>query len=104
MRWALTLSLLLVLLGCEAAGSTAAGIVTDVEGTSVTDIQGFTLRTEGGEEMRFELGRLDLVGGAFPASHLREHMALAQPVAVAYRTEAERLVVYRLTDAPWLEP
>lgn len=99
-RAALVIALVLVgLTACEAAGSTAAGIVVDVEGTTVTDIQAFTLRTEAGKDVRFELGSLDLTNGAFPASHLREHMALASPVAVAYRAEGKRLVAFRLTDA-----
>ncbi len=91
---------LVVLMACQATGSTAAGIVVDVEGTTVTEIQAFTLRTEAGQDMRFELGRLELVDGAFPASHLREHMALATAVVVAYRTEGQRLVAFRLSDAP----
>ncbi len=98
-RVASAIALALVVLGaCEAAESTAAGIVVDVEGTTMTEIQAFTLRTRPGQEVRFEVGRLEMVDGAFPATHLREHMALATPVTVAYRTEGERLVVYRLTD------
>ncbi len=38
--------------------------------------------------------------GAFPASHLREHMALASAVVVDYRPDGERLVAFRLGDAP----
>ena len=50
------------------------------------------------------MGPLELDGGAFPAGHLREHMALNQPVAVAYREEDGERVAYRLVDATWLQP
>ncbi len=66
----------------------------------MTDIQAFILRTEAGQNVRFEIGRLEMVDGAFPASHLREHMALATPVSVDYRPDGERLVAFRLSDAP----
>jgi len=46
---------LVVLIACEAAESTAAGIVVNVEGTTVTDIQAFTLRTQPGQDVRFEV-------------------------------------------------
>ncbi len=101
MRAAFAVALVLVALtACEAASSTAVGIVVDVEGSTVTDIEAFTLRSQAGQDVRFEIGRLELVDGAFPASHLREHMALATPVVVTYRTEGERSVAFRLSDAP----
>jgi len=99
-RVASAIALALVLGACEAAESTAAGIVVNVEGTTVTDIQAFTLRTQPGQDVRFEVGQLEMADGAFPASHLREHMALASAVVVDYRPDGERLVAFRLSDAP----
>ena len=78
----------------------ATGIVIAVDQTSVTAVRSFTLRTKDGQELVFSVGRLDLGGDAFPANHLREHMALAEPVGVEYRTEGTDRVAFRLTDAP----
>jgi hypothetical protein len=100
-RVASAIALALVVLGaCEAAESTATGIVVDVEGTTVTEIQAFTLRTQPGQDVRFEIGQPEMADGAFPASHLREHMALASAVVVDFRPDGERLVAFRLSDAP----
>lgn len=89
--------------GCGPATQSAAGIVVAVDQASLTDVRSFTLRTETGETLAFRVGALDLSSGAFPANHLREHMATASAVAVAYtEAEGERMAV-RLVDAPWLE-
>ena len=89
--------------GCGPATKSAAGIVVAVDQASLTDVRSFTLRTETGETLTFRVGALDLSSGAFPANHLREHMATASAVAVAYtEADAERIAV-RLVDAPWLQ-
>lgn len=104
MRAVLPVALSAVLVAaCGPAPSTAAGYVIDVQSTSVTQIDEFTIRTDAGETVRFRVGALELDGGAFPAGHLREHMALGQPVAIGYRDDAGVLVAYRLVDAPWLQ-
>lgn len=89
---------------CGPAPQTAAGFVVDVKSTSVTQVDAFTVRTPDGESLVFRVGVLELDGGAFPAGHLREHMATAQPVAVAYTLEGNERVATRLVDAPWLQP
>ena len=89
---------------CGPAPQTVAGFVIDVKSTSLTEVQSFTLRTQEGQEIVFKVGALELDGGAFPAGHLRQHMALNQAVAVAYREEAGERVAYRLADATWLQP
>lgn len=53
--------------------------------------------------LTFRIGALDVSSGAFPANHLREHMATASAVAVAYTDQGGELVAVRLVDAPWLE-
>jgi hypothetical protein len=50
--------------------------------------------------LTFRIGALDLSSGAFPANHLREHMATAAAVAVAYIDEGGERVAVRLVDAP----
>lgn len=89
--------------GCGPATKSAAGIIVAVDQASLTDIRSFTLRTEPGEILTFRVGALDLSSGAFPANHLREHMATAVAVAVAYTEENGERVAVRLVDAPWVE-
>ena len=79
---------------------TVDGLVTLVEGTSPTDVMGFTLRTMDGRLIAFTIGRLDLTGDAFPAGHLREHIATAQPVRVTYVAAGSSPLAIRLEDAP----
>ena len=101
-RVLLVCAVALALLACGTQSATAAGFVVDVEARSLTDIESFTLRTPEGTETTFGVGRLELDAGAFPATHLREHMATGQAVAVAYREENGQPVAFRLADAPWL--
>lgn len=77
----------------------ATGIVTAVDQPSLTDIRGFTLRTSAGAEMIFSVGDLELTGGAFPANHLREHMATSSPVSVDFAVNGDERIATRLTDA-----
>jgi len=78
----------------------ATGIVIAVDQASVTTVRSFTIRTNDGQELVFLVGTLDLSDNAFPANHLHEHMAIAEPVNVEYRTEGTDRVAFRLTDAP----
>ncbi len=94
--------LALILAGCGGAVApvqTVEGIVFEVVGDSPVDIGSFTIRTAQGEQLRFSLSGVDLGDDGFPATHLREHQALAQPVRVTYRVEGETNVVVRLEDA-----
>lgn len=89
-----------VVLGLTGSATrTETGLVAAIEDRSLTQVDGFTLRTVAGQEVRFRIGRLELSGGAFPAGHLREHLALGQPVVVRYREENGERVAYRLEDA-----
>ncbi len=102
-RLALAPALLALLLaGCGrgvAPIQTVEGIVLEVVGDSPVDIDSFTLRTVRGEQLRFSFDGVDLGQDGFPATHLREHQALAQPVRVTYRVDGPRNVVVRLEDA-----
>lgn len=92
----------LVLAACGGAVSqiqTVEGVVVEVVSDSPVAIEAFTLRTEQGEQLHFSLGGEDFGHGTFPATHLREHQALAQPVRVTYRVEGDVNVVVRLEDA-----
>ncbi len=94
----------MALVGCSASEPTAAGIVTAIDTLGVGRVQGFTLRTADGESLAFAFdGPVALGDCAFPPDHLREHMATAEGIAVAYRIDGDVRVVVRLTDAPWLD-
>jgi hypothetical protein len=101
-RTALALSLAVVTVaGCQAT-ELATGVVVDIKTTPPLQVDRFTLRTQAGDLLEFRLGPLDVRNG-FPASHLTEHMATSQPVAVAYRLEDGQRVAVRLADAPWAD-
>ena len=100
----LVLGVAIFAVACSPASKTAAGFVVEVKGTSLTQVDSFTIRTQDGQQLVFRVGALELDGGAFPAGHLREHMALTQGVAVAYREENGERIAYRLVDATWLQP
>ena len=92
---------LVVILGgtlVQPPRQTETGVVVAVDSTSLTDVQGFTIRTPDGRTVAFRLGQLEN-GAAFPPGHLGEHMATAVPVLVTYRDENGERVVVRLEDA-----
>jgi hypothetical protein len=101
---ALALLVALLLLGaCGDQGRSAAGIVVAIDAPA-GEVTGFTLRTQHGETIPFVIGTLEVDGAAFAASHLASHAATLQPIAVGYRVENGRNVVYRMVDAPWAAP
>lgn len=97
------LGVAVALSGCGTAGKTAAGVVIALDAPEGQVIS-FTLRTTDGQVMRFSIGALETDGAAFPASHLAVHAATLGPIAVAYREEGGRNVVFRMVDAPWARP
>lgn len=100
---ALAVALAVALVGCGASGKTAAGVVLAIDATG-GQVTSFTLRTTDGQVIPFAVGTLETDGAAFPASHLAVHAATLGPIAVAYREEGGRNVVYRMVDAPWAQP
>ncbi len=100
---AATFAISLAAAACGTSGMTAAGVVIALD-ASGGQVSSFTLRTTDGQVMPFVVGTLETDGAAFPASHLAVHAATLQPIAVAYRVEGGRNVVYRMVDAPWARP
>ena len=90
----------LTMLACDDGGVVTTGIVIDVRQTGPATVTGFTLRTDDGRLMDFQLGPTGAGDGSFPSIHLRDHMASAQRVAVRYVTTDGGLVAIRLADAP----
>ena len=99
----LTLVMVLAVAACGNPGKTAAGVVIALD-SPTGQVTSFTLRTMDGQVVPFAIGALETDGAAFPASHLAVHAATLQPIAVAYRVEGGRNVVYRMVDAPWARP
>ena len=75
-----------------------SGIVLDVQSQSLARIDGFTLRTTDGRELRFDTTetRFDTTG--FPPQHLHEHRALAEPIHVTYQVRDGTNRVIKLED------
>ena len=97
-------SLALALAACGPGDSSAVGVVVAVDPSGTLDVSEFTLRTASGESLVFSVGTLELDSGAFPAGHLRQHLATSQPIAVAFRMEDGVRVAHRMVDAPWYTP
>ena len=70
------------------------GVVVNVESSSIARASGLTVRGPDGREYRFRVDpSLDWTPG-----HLREHMALGEPVVVEYRREGDDLLAVRIED------
>jgi hypothetical protein len=81
------------------AQRTETGLVIDVDATGLTEVRGFTLRTDDGRTTSYRIGELEN-GTEFPPGHLVEHLATAERVVVYFRDESGERVAYRLEDAP----
>jgi hypothetical protein len=92
--------LALALGACDDGALVVRGIVVEVQQTSVAHVDGFTLRADTGEVVRFVIGDLPADGGSFPAVHLHDHLASAGPIAVRYAVKGDQLIALRLADAP----
>ena len=76
----------------------ATGTVVAVQATSLTQVQGFTIRTTDGGTMDFRIGQLENPA-AFPPGHLAEHKVSLVPVRVTYVDEGGAHVAVRIEDA-----
>jgi hypothetical protein len=79
-------------------GDGAVGIVVGLDSAGLTDVRGFTLRTDDGRDLVFRIGTLEN-GAEFPPGHLGEHQAFATRIRVWYRSVGDLLVAFRLEDA-----
>jgi hypothetical protein len=83
----------------EAPRQTETGLVTAVDSSGLTDVRGFTIRTDDGRTVAFKIGALEN-GATFAPGHLLEHRATGAKIVVTYRQENGALVAVRLEDAP----
>ena len=75
------------------------GVVVAIDGESLTDVRGFTLRRPGGELVEFSLRALENPSH-LPPGHLAEHQATAAPVRVWWRMDGSERLAIRVDDAP----
>lgn len=76
-------------------------MLLDVVSPGIQQVDRFTLRTDDGELLSF-VAAADFNSGAthvMTPGHMRQHMALADPVVVTYRDENGTLVALSATDA-----
>lgn len=94
----------LVCIACAAPPATPAltarGVLLDVEAPSLQKVDSFTLRTDDGQELHFVTGPNFNVGVShlMTPGHMRQHMALADPVEVTYRDDNGTLVALTAID------
>ncbi len=85
-----------------AAGPTQTvhGVLLDVEAPSIDKVNSFTLRTDDGQELHFVTAQNFNQGVAhlMTPGHMRQHMALADPVEVTYRDDNGTLVALTAVD------
>jgi hypothetical protein len=78
----------------------ARGVLLDVVAPSIQKVDSFTLRTDEGQELHFTTAPDFNQGVAhlMTPGHMRQHMALGDPVEVTYRTENGQLVALSAVD------
>ena len=83
-----------------AQTETVRGVLIDVEARGLQQLDSFTVRTDDGQELTFVPAPNFNQGEshAMTPGHMRQHMALADPVTVTYRDEGGRLVALSATD------
>jgi hypothetical protein len=80
---------------------TARGVLLDVVSPSIQQVDRFTVRTDDGQLLSF-VAAPDFNAGAthvMTPGHMRQHMALGDPVIVTYRDDNGSLVALSATDA-----
>jgi hypothetical protein len=75
------------------------GIVVAVEATSLSSVQGFSIRTVDGRTVDFRIGSLENAS-TFPPGHLAEHKVSLVPVRVTYVDRGGVHEAVRIEDAP----
>jgi hypothetical protein len=77
-------------------------VLVDVQSPEIKQIERFTLRTDDGRELTFvtaaDFNANTGTTHAMMPGHMRQHMALAEPVTVTYREEGHQLVALSATD------
>jgi hypothetical protein len=75
------------------------GIVVEVHATSLSNVQGFSIRTADGRTIDFRMGQIENAT-QFAPGHLAEHKVSLVPVRVTFVQEPGGPVAVRLEDGP----
>ena len=76
------------------------GVLLDVEAPSLTQVDTFSVRDDDGKVWDFRAAQ-DFNTGAthvMTPGHMRQHMALGDPVTVTYRSDGSTLIALAATD------
>ena len=87
-----------LVVGCGDGEKAVTGVILDVESSSLTELDSFTVRSNDGETLVFVSEQdtpADPQEGIFPG-HLSGHMQAAEQMTVHYREEGGTLVAVRL--------
>ena len=87
--------------GAPAANvHTVRGVLLDVEAPSIQQVNSFTVRSDDGQELHFDTAANfnQGVSHLMTPGHMRQHMALAEPVEVTYRDDNGKLVALSAVD------
>lgn len=76
--------------------SQLTGVIVDVDAKTLTEVKGFTLRSEG---ETYEILLAPEANLGFPPSHLNEHSISGDPVTVDLVTRDGRLYALSVADA-----
>jgi hypothetical protein len=94
------------IVGCAAPPAAAdthtiRGVLLEVQSAGIQQVDGFTLRTDDGQELSFVAAPNFNAGAThvMTPGHMRQHMALADAVVVTYREQNGKLVALSATDA-----
>jgi hypothetical protein len=88
--------------GAAIAELRVVGLIMTIDASSPVDVRSFTLRTDAGQVLTFDI--VPGVDTGFPAGHLQEHRASAALVQVTYHVSGGRNLVDHLDDAPTASP
>ncbi|MBA2718478.1 MAG: hypothetical protein H0U52_04415 [Chloroflexi bacterium] len=77
----------------------ATGIVVAVQATSLTAVEGFSIRTGDGRTLDFRITSLENAA-AFPPGHLSVHKVSLVPVQVTFVDDGGSHRAVRIEDAP----
>jgi len=102
----LVLAGLLVACGGGKGEHAAVGVIIDVQATSLTEIDTFTLRDQQGDLLLFHIAP-DAARDpqeSFVAGHLRSHALAAEKVRVAYRKQGDELLAEKVTHCSTAQP
>jgi hypothetical protein len=95
----------LLLAACSAPPAGAQthavrGVLLEVESPGIQKVDGFTLRSDDGQELHFSTAPDFNQGVAhlMTPGHMRQHMALGDPVEVTYRDENGKHVALSAVD------